>query len=777
MLCLTLGCAAVRADDVTLVKDGASEYVIVLAPGASASEQWAAKELVDHVKLMSGATLAVQKEGAAPAKAIVLGFGPAAEALGVKADATLGKEGYVIKTVGTSLVIAGGRERGTMYGVYTLLEKLGVRWWTPTETTIPSLKTITVPTMDVRDVPPLEYRDMMYPAIFPKGPEGSRTYEGPIWAARNKVNGMAWEDDPKLNEFGGRYAVSGNLVHSYNSLLKDSGVTMTDAMWAQKGGKPQVGKQPCLSNPDVLAAMVKAAVARYKADPTLECVVVGQEDNNSFCECEACAAIDKEQASHSGQVIAFANKVAEAVEKEVPGAKICTAAYEWSRKPPASLKPRENVYITLCSIECDYAHPLAAASNPENKAFKEDIEGWAKIAPKLLIWHYSGNRDHYFMPNPDLETFTPNVKFFADHRAAGVFVQGTHVGVMTEFTPLRMWLWAKALWNPNGDNAAYIAEFVHGYYGAAAPAILKYIDLIHSVGRQQDFHLGRRAWLNAPFLKPEIMADAEAALREAQKLVKGNADLERRVRHARMPLTYVLFKRGPQSKTWAAVEAKVGPLDPVALAAEFAQAVKENDINYTADPEVMEPWVAWMQNYAKLIVEKKGKVVPPELENVDPATYRLVQGCQFDMRSRCFKPAEGASDGWALTLPAGMQMNYWKLSPYDDYTPGKTYKVFARVRTPKPTEATGAAWSINLGSKTEAAPWKFRRTLKVEEVKPDEWQVYEVMTRAFTDGDNINPVCAKACAQMEVDCLWLVETAAAPPAPAPGKPQANPPAK
>ena len=127
-------------------------------------------------------------------------------------------------------------------------------------------------------------------------------------------------------------------------------------------------------------------------------------------------------------MIQFANQVAEAVEKEIPGACITTAAYEWSRKPPKNLQPRDNVFITLCSIECDFGHPLATAKTKVNKDFREDIDGWGKIAKKILIWDYATDFHQYLAPWPNLDVVVPNIKFFADHNMRGVFEQGSHTG-------------------------------------------------------------------------------------------------------------------------------------------------------------------------------------------------------------------------------------------------------------------------------------------------------------------------------------------------------------
>ena len=59
--------------------------------------------------------------------------------------AALGDEGFTIQTSGPHLVIAGGRLRGTMYGVYAFLEEvLGCRWYAPGASFIPKKPTIKI---------------------------------------------------------------------------------------------------------------------------------------------------------------------------------------------------------------------------------------------------------------------------------------------------------------------------------------------------------------------------------------------------------------------------------------------------------------------------------------------------------------------------------------------------------------------------------------------------------------------------------------------------------
>ena len=751
MVCLAgLAATCLAAEGLVLVKDGKSDYVINVSESTTASELWAAEELQSHIEKISGARIPISNaKMSLTGRDEIIFIGRDRAVINYDWD-SLGTDGYIIRTVNdAAVVVAGGKKRGTLYGVYTLLEKLGVRWWTPSETHIPKMKTVKLPAMDIREVPKLEYRDMMYMEGWDAA--------GKLWHVRNRLNGFAWSDPPA--KYGGRYKFVGNLVHSYNQLLKQSGMKITDEMWALRGGNRRPNQQPCLTYPDVLKAMTRSVIALYRKNPDARFVVVGQNDNKSYCECENCAAVDEKEGSHSGQVIHFANKIAQAVEKEIPGANICTPAYEWSRKPPAHVKPRKNVFITLCSIECDFAHPQATATNEVNAEFRKDIVGWGKIAQRVYIWDYVTNYRHHLMPFPNFDAIVPNVKFFADNGARGVFEQGAHTARGSEFVELRMWVLAKALWNPEADGKALIKEFCDGYYGPASPAVQKYLDVIHTPARKQDFVMPIYRLLDGPYIAPEVMAEAEAALREAEQAAKGDAMFERRVRHAHMPVWYVLAKRGPGSATWKAVEAKVGKLDMQAIATGFARTAEEYRINAIADGEALKPWLDWLQAHARLTAEK-GVPVPPELEGKDPGTYRLIQGCQFDGRGRWYTPAEGASDGWAVKQPTVAWTVTCALDDPDHFQMGKKYRLKIRAKAVLKPDAKGRAWNAGVWrSKDRKTPASAR--VDADTMRDGQWKTIDLGEFEPAEGD-IFYFATQSAVTKEVllDCLWLEEVPA-----------------
>ena len=113
-----------------LAEGGRSAYSIVVAKDAIPSERHAAEELQRYLERISGAKLPIITDDAEMGEhEIILGDNEHLRKLNLGIDfSKLGEEGFVLKTHKSYLIIAGGKPRGTLYGVYTFLEeKLGVR--------------------------------------------------------------------------------------------------------------------------------------------------------------------------------------------------------------------------------------------------------------------------------------------------------------------------------------------------------------------------------------------------------------------------------------------------------------------------------------------------------------------------------------------------------------------------------------------------------------------------------------------------------------------------
>jgi len=167
-----------------------------------------------------------------------------------------------------------------------------------------------------------------------------------------------------------------------------------------------------------------------------------------------------------------------------------TFAYQYTRKPPVNVVPRQNVVVRLCSIECCFCHPLAECGHVRDEsvserfsdlepAFANDLLGWSAISGKLYVWDYTTNYQLYLNPFPNFHVLQPNMQFFAENNVKGVFEEGNAASVSGEFGELRAYLLAKLLWDPYCDVEHEMTEFLEAYYGSqAAPAVREYIDII-----------------------------------------------------------------------------------------------------------------------------------------------------------------------------------------------------------------------------------------------------------------------------------------------------------
>ena len=532
-----LGCAVTSyaAEPLKLANDGRTEFTIVLADDASPSTRYAASELQRFLKEITGAEFAIRPDKEPlSAREIVLGDNAHLRQLGVSIDfAKLGREGYVIRTVGSHLVIAGGALRGNLYGVYGLLEDhLGCRWFTPAVSRIPKHKLLTLRPIDETKIPALEYRE----------PFTIDCFDGD-WCARNRMNSSTGRLEEK---HGGKVRFgSGLFVHSFNVLMPPEKYFDAHPEYFSEidGKRTNVHTQLCCTNEDVIRICTEELRKRIQADPDAYVYSVSQNDWGNACQCAKCQALAKAEDSQMAPVLALVNRVAEAVEKEFPDKAIETLAYQWTRKPPKTMRPRPNVIIRLCSIECCFMHPLATCDAPENRAFVHDLEGWATVANRLWIWDYVTSFNHFLCPFPNLHVRDDNIRLFIKNHVTGVFEQDDYVSMNGELSPLSGYLGAKFLWNPDYGKDAALNEFLDGVYGKGAKPIRKYIDLLRERVEKKNIHAHIWVGPNVPYLDDKLLAKADALWEKAERRVASEPEVLERVRIARLCVDYAIIER------------------------------------------------------------------------------------------------------------------------------------------------------------------------------------------------------------------------------------------
>ena len=403
-------------------------------------EQYAARELQKYLEKMS---IAVKEDGDFP--------------ITLQIDPALGDDSYRIETgssVEDGMAITGGNGRGVIYGVYGFLEKkAGVRFYTP------DLETCSAASIRLNGE-----SVMTYEPTFEFRHTNWYTANDAVWSQKNGMNcDILLSDENKYTaEMGGTQTIVG-WVHTFS--------------WITGHGSEG---QPCLNDPQVLANAIGTVRYMLEQDPTLTVISVSQNDNEDYCKCEKCAAIDEIEGSPSGNIIRFVNAIAADIAEDFPNAVLETLAYRYSIKAPAVTKPLPNVCVRLAPVFSCNVHAYNDPDCPINVEFAQSVAEWSMMCERLYVWDYSTNFSYFIPTFENLYTIRENMRFFAEHNVKGMFSQGNDQSPSAEFGELRAYLLLKLMQNPLMSKDEYydhMDEFLKAYYGEGWRYIRAYIDL------------------------------------------------------------------------------------------------------------------------------------------------------------------------------------------------------------------------------------------------------------------------------------------------------------
>ncbi len=676
------------SQELTLAARGhAAAYTIVRPANASPSQVYAAEELRRFTEQMTGVQLPiVTDETPLPACAILLGDTRfTSEILGGSADVkALGEDGFQLARSGDRVLVLGGPVRGTLYGVYELLERFGgCRWYSSWHSVIPRRDTLAVPALDETQKPAFALREPFWFDMF----------DGDL-AARNKVNGNTMRLDAKHGGHSYRFGGGLGSCHTFEALCSPDTYFGTHPEYFSmvNGKRIKEYTQLCLSNPDVLRIVTSNVLERIRKDPGASFYGVSQNDWYNFCTCADCKAVDDAEESHAGMMIAFVNKIAEAVEKEFPEVIIETLAYQYTRKPPKTIRPRANVMPCLCTIECDFSFPITSSGFQENRAFLDDIRGWGAICKRLYIWDYTTNFRDYTSPFPNVLALQGNVKFFQTNRVEYLFEQGAYQGRHGDFAELKAWLLAKWLWNPDLPAEPLLQDFFQGYYGAAAPYVRTYFDALHSYYRDPATRPLRI--FDDPcntLLTDDFYTRASSLWQQAEAAVKDSPAHLYNVRMGAFPVMCVRMQRMPNLeaiKVWVTENPKQYAVsaEQRALAAEVLSRFNEaKDIRLSegADrhEELLAKWKTVVNPPAVPAAQARAFVEDKLLSLINRGTYgdtvsdpQAEDGSAMKLYNTHYE--------WCTTLPFSSVA----------FDPGKKYRIRMRVSVEKEPGKEGEAF-------------------------------------------------------------------------------------
>lgn len=573
-----------------LIAGGRVRSSIVIAADAGDVERFAADELAGYLQRMSGAQLA---RGSAPAEGmhpIFLGAAARERLPEVDFD-ELHEDGFVIRSTGDGLFIAGREELGTLFGVYHLLEKyLGVRWFMPGElgTVVPTTPDVLIGTIDETQEPDFRIRWI----------------ESGDWALHNRMNV--------------RVAVNGSPVginwlwgfHTHFKLVPpEEHFDEHPEYFALVNGvrrRPQPGQQGrqlCLSNPEVVRLMADAVCAKLEEDPTIDILALAPQDGGGFCECDRCRALDEQwpedqqwHAQYSSRLAWFNNEVARLVRERHPDRLLKVGAYAMYLRVPRDpdYRPEPNLAVQVCHTYSCNNHRVAEPTCERNREmFTRELNHWAEIADHLFIYEYYNKGVWGGLPYPQAHVIRWDIPYYHDLGAEAFYTQAA--GRRFPVIGLNHYIAAKLVWDSDLDVDAVLQDFYERFYREAAGPMGRYWERLEAAFSDNPHHLSPFGleWttLSAPKLfTPEVLADLDEAVTEAERFARSE-DVRGRVHQARLAVDFTTMvmdylttmqaqfegvDRGDEEAVQAAYERAVELGEP--MSEEIVQYCRDNGL-------------------------------------------------------------------------------------------------------------------------------------------------------------------------------------------------------
>ena len=503
-----------------LVKDGKTDYTLVVPANDSSTMRIARTEFLDLFKDATGIALTVltddKVQNAGDGKFISLGETKLLESSGIAVDkATLTADGHRIVTKDDDIYLCGGKDEGTVFSVYTFMRltfNYETYYYDCMEIENTSEKKLKA--YDVTDIPDFKFRahssdvteyesadydeNMFAWRLNYYGKEGSRGY----WY-------MPVHND--ADDFTSKSGASTNIDHWFPySTLKGEHPDWFSTRIASRG------QQVCFTargNEAEYQAMLDYAfdkvikhLKHYTPDkyPRYRVMSMTHMDNTDYCRCDACM----EQYAYYGDSVAstqilFMNDLMERVDAELEAHKgelwaredfqMIFFAYNHNFIPPARYDVDAKKYVPI--DEKVVAHDRLIAyfareangqmpfDGEDNASCLASLQGWDAVAKNIWFWDYGTNFKNYMIP---LETFQWEKEdlwaYFCNVSDEFWFTQlqdGNRCG-NTAWHNLKVYVNAKMAWDTSLNLQELIMKWMNAMFGDGAQTMYNLFQTIRS---------------------------------------------------------------------------------------------------------------------------------------------------------------------------------------------------------------------------------------------------------------------------------------------------------
>lgn len=424
-----------------------NEVNIVVKRDANEVEKFAAQELADYLGMMTEKQICVTDKSLDGS--IYVGCSPDKESSAFNDLMSLHSDSFIIRNVGNDVIIQGKTPRGTLYGVYEYLQKLGARWYFPGKENefIPKREELLLKGIDIKESPDMDHRSV----VIYHWEEGFQDWID--FSAKTKLNAIHIHSNEGIDQMSDLVASRGldfNIrrhffgdKYSYRNVddLEKNKALVTD----------YVSKLPSQINEFFL----------WPADVVL---LLGDKF---------------EDWSISDVVLSFTNEMSTAIRKLRPDARMSFLAYWSTWDAPKKVRPIESVFLELAHIHQCFSHSIADPECPVNsKEVAPVIDDLLEIFDPsdthvLGYWLDASlfGRGVYQELSGRLPTegsiLQQDIKYYKNKGVTKIstFAVNLDKTYFSKFASPSVFQYPALLWDVDADLSSEVITFCENYYG------------------------------------------------------------------------------------------------------------------------------------------------------------------------------------------------------------------------------------------------------------------------------------------------------------------------
>ena len=348
-----------------------------------------------------------------------------------------GHDGYAVAVTSDKIVIAGDNERGVIYGVYDLLERLGCRWFYPTQDpedpeVVPRLDVIQLDEGSWAKASPIPIRICNASAFFFEI-NRERMKKQLDAAMKARYNGIGWQCDHRTY-VGDQYkemAATGVIVemkkrgmllhgpaHSFIHFLKDEYFAEHPEWFGMLDGKrvPQLkGAQFCWSNAEARTKFVDNAEQFVLNSSGIDIFCTLGNDGGRACECPEC-----KKWMPADLVFLLMNELIERLQKSAPRVMVETVgAYGPVSEPPKVTKANPRLRI----IWAHWGRYHGYGFDDPRYGMIDNLETWRKAVKGItLCLYYTDNFATPWISAPYTKVLSGDRRYILDKGIDAIYM-------------------------------------------------------------------------------------------------------------------------------------------------------------------------------------------------------------------------------------------------------------------------------------------------------------------------------------------------------------------